>query len=118
MAGAANRVVLEGRLVDEPDVRWTPAGLPLARFTLEHRSRVTVAGLERVVRCRVTIVALGEALVERARALTHSASCRVEGILAQRVRQWRDEEPLFGRIEVHATELIAEEPDGPAPETE
>ena len=106
MTEPVNQVQLEGMVLPDLDHRWTPAGLPIVRFSLEHSSRVAVAGLERVVQCRITVVALGEELAEQARALAPEGHCRVDGLLAQRVRRRSGEEPVFGRMELHATALV------------
>ncbi|MEF8794469.1 primosomal replication protein N [Thiohalorhabdus sp.] len=105
MSDPLNRVTLEGEVHAGLDERWTPAGLPIARFPLEHWSRVSVAGLERTVACRITVVALGEDLAARAKALPAGGHCRVEGVLAQRVRRRQGEETVFGRLELHAESL-------------
>ena len=41
-------------------IRYTPAGLPLLSFVLQHLSEQTEAGLKRKVECEVNAVALGE----------------------------------------------------------
>ena len=105
MSDPANRVTLEGEVHAGLDERWTPAGLPIARFPLEHWSRASVAGLERTIACRITVVALGEELAAQARALAPGGQCRVEGFLAQRVRRRQGEETVFGRLELHAERL-------------
>lgn len=101
----ANQVQLEGVILPRMEERTTPAGLPVTRFQLEHRSKRSIAGLDRVVRCRITVTALGEDLVERARTFCVGDCCRVEGVLVQRVRKGHDQDPSFGRIELHATVL-------------
>ena len=106
MTEPANQVRLEGTVLPDMDQRWTPAGIPIARFSLEHSSRVSVAGLERVVQCRITVVALGQELAEQARALAPESLCRVDGLLSQRVRRRSGQEPVFGRMELHATALV------------
>lgn len=102
MSDPVNRVTLEGEVHTGVDERWTPAGLPIARFPLEHWSRTSVAGLERTIACRITVVALGESLAAQAKALSPGMHCRVEGVLAQRVRRRQGEETIFGRLELHA----------------
>jgi len=59
-----NRVVLSGRIVEREPLRYTPAGLPLVRLRIEHRSRALEAGLEREVQCTVDAVAVGEVAVQ------------------------------------------------------
>ena len=41
-------------------MRYTPAGIPLLSFVLQHASEQTEAGLKRKVECEVNAVALGE----------------------------------------------------------
>jgi primosomal replication protein N len=109
----ANEVRLEGVVLPGREERWTPAGIPLTRLELEHRSRVTVAGLERVAHCRVTVVCLGRELADAARAIADGGHCRVAGFLGQRVRHRADQEPYFGRLELHARELQPLGDEGP-----
>ncbi len=41
-------------------IRYTPAGMPLLSFVLQHASEQIEAGLKRRVECEVNVVALGE----------------------------------------------------------
>lgn len=41
-------------------IRYTPAGLPLLSFVLQHASEQTEAGLKRKVECEVNAVVLGD----------------------------------------------------------
>ena len=41
-------------------IRYTPAGIPLLSFVLQHTSEQTEAGLKRKVECEVNAVVLGE----------------------------------------------------------
>ena len=41
-------------------IRYTPAGIPLLSFVLQHASEQTEAGLKRKVECEVNAVAIGE----------------------------------------------------------
>ncbi len=113
MSEPSNRIVLDGTIRSEPEERWTPAGVPLTRFTLEHRSRTAIAGLERTVACCITVVALGEELSRVARTLAPGQGCRAEGLLGQRVRQRPGDETRYGQLELHAQSLrpLAESPD-------
>ena len=108
-----NEVRLEGEILPGREERWTPAGIPLTRLELEHRSRVTVAGLERVTHCRVTVACLGRELAETVRGIPDGGRCRVTGFLGQRVRHRPDQEPYFGRLELHARELQPLADEGP-----
>jgi primosomal replication protein N len=57
----ANAVRLTGTVAEVEPLRHTPAGLPLLKFTLLHRSSQTEAGHERQVECLVQCVAVGAA---------------------------------------------------------
>jgi primosomal replication protein N len=52
--------VISGRIVEREALRYTPGGLPIVRFRIEHQSMVTEAGSEREVMCRDNAVAIGE----------------------------------------------------------
>ena len=41
-------------------IRYTPAGIPLLSFVLQHASEKIEAGLKRKVECEVNAVAIGE----------------------------------------------------------
>lgn len=112
MAEATNRVSLSGWVADSPETRWTPAGLELTRFSLVHRSRATIAGLERTVECQITVVALGESLAQTAQALVVDQGCAVEGVLSQRVSRRTGREPFYGRFELQALSLTPLPPEG------
>lgn len=66
-------------------LRYTPAGVPLLGFRIEHESRQTEAGIERDVLCEVAAVALAESAVKAARFKVGDA-VRMEGFLARRSR--------------------------------
>ncbi len=72
-----------GRVERGPGLRHSPAGVPIARFTLEHRSTRTEGGMDRQVTCRIEVVAVGEALAGAAAALPAGAAVRAEGFLAR-----------------------------------
>ena len=66
-----NRIELEGRLLDKPQLRLTPAGTPVLRFTVE----CGAAGEE----LRLGIVMTGESAVEAKRLLEPGREVRVIG---------------------------------------
>ena len=51
--------MLSGLVIGMQPVRYTPAGIPLLSFTLQHTSEQSEAGLKRKVECEVNAVALG-----------------------------------------------------------
>jgi primosomal replication protein N len=52
--------VLSGVVVHIEPIRYTPAGIPLLSFMLQHASEQIEAGLKRKVECEVNAVALGD----------------------------------------------------------
>ncbi|MGE0371375.1 MAG: primosomal replication protein N [Gammaproteobacteria bacterium] len=89
---AENRVVLEGEVCRAPETRFTPARIPLTRFTLEHRSRQTAGGIQREARLRLVVVAAGMELSRAAAGLHPGDRVRVEGFLARGSYQAGDQE--------------------------
>jgi primosomal replication protein N len=95
-----NRLELDGSVVRTPDTRYSPAGIPITRFVLEHRSRQAEAGLEREVYCRIGVVACGEALAAKAKAPGTGDRVRVSGFIERNTN--RQGEP---RLVLHAVEI-------------
>ena len=93
----ANRVTIAGRLIELDALRYTPAGVPMLKFRLQHDSVQTEAGGERKVSFEIAAVAF-----EREARLLASAklgsSVKVNGFLAARSRSSRA--PLL-----HATQV-------------
>lgn len=79
----ANHLILEGRVLRAAETRSSPAGIPISRFTLEHQSRLSEAGMSREVRMRLGVVATGQALQAIAATLVADTPIRVEGFLAR-----------------------------------
>ena len=62
-------------------IRYTPAGIPLLSFVLQHASEQIEAGLKRKVECEVNAVALGDI----AKQNIQLGSCvKAKGFLAKR----------------------------------
>ncbi len=78
-----NHLVLAGQLHQPAHFRTTPAGIPIARFVLAHRSRRLEAGQMREVECRVSVVASGEALTAGLHRLAAGSGLRVTGFLSR-----------------------------------
>ena len=55
-----NRLQLTASVVEREPVRYTPAGVPIASCTLQHRTEVVEAGIARQVELTMPAVAAGE----------------------------------------------------------
>lgn len=82
-ANPANELVIEGQVVQLPETRISPAGIPISRFAIEHQSLCEEAGMSREVRFRLGIVASGQDLQSLIRGLTNTSRIRVRGFLAR-----------------------------------
>lgn len=82
---ALNAVALSGELAEIEPLRHTPAGIPLLRFKLAHRSQQIEAGYKRQVECEVSGVAVGETAMSMSRMQAGQAVI-VEGFLNRKNR--------------------------------
>ncbi len=96
----ANQLVISGQLLKPAEVRTTPAGIPIARLVLAHRSRRNEAGQMRDVECRVSVVASGKALTTGIEALPPGTGLTVKGFVSRAGYRAPDT-----RIELHALEI-------------
>jgi primosomal replication protein N len=55
-----NSLTLSGVVISLEAIRYTPAGIPLLSFVLQHISEQTEAGLKRKVECEVNAVVIGD----------------------------------------------------------
>ncbi len=94
--------MLTGTVCKTPETRYNPAGIPLTRFSLEHRSRQTEAGLDREAYCRIVVIATGEGLSIKAKVLTEGQSVRVAGFIAR-----ADSRQGQAKIVLHAQSIQA-----------
>ena len=62
-------------------IRYTPVGIPLLSFVLQHVSEQTEAGLKRKVECEVNAVAIGELANSN---IQLGSSLKAKGFLAKR----------------------------------
>jgi primosomal replication protein N len=90
-------VLLSGEVHKAPETRYSPAGIPITRFVLQHQSRQMEAGLPREVNCRIVVVAAGEEMAQRAGALQPGDEVRIRGFLSR--NSHRDSE---ARLVLHA----------------
>ena len=80
-----NSLTLSGVVVGLQAIRYTPAGLPLLSFVLQHASEQTEAGLKRKVECEVNAVVLGKLAGEIAKSnIQVGDSIKAKGFLAKR----------------------------------
>jgi primosomal replication protein N len=80
-----NSLALSGVVIGLEAIRYTPAGIPLLSFVLQHASEQTEAGLKRKVECEVNAVALGSIATELANSnIQLGSNVKAKGFLAKR----------------------------------
>jgi primosomal replication protein N len=89
--------VLYGRLIELDKLRYTPAGVPVLKFRLQHDSSQTEAGSARKVNCEIAAVAF-EREAKLLAAAELGSNLKVTGFLAAKGRTSR-------AIVLHATEI-------------
>lgn len=94
---AANRVEVAGQITAVEPLRYTPAGIPIARFALAHASEQQEAGAARSVTFEVQCVAT-ESLARLAAQARLGSNARVSGFLAPRTKAARS-------LEVHVQSI-------------
>jgi len=75
--------MIAGCVVGPCEMRTSPAGVPIGRFLLEHRSSQMEAGLAREVYCRIPVVACGAPVADTVGALAPGAPVRVRGFVGR-----------------------------------
>ncbi|HED18307.1 MAG TPA: primosomal replication protein N [Gammaproteobacteria bacterium] len=95
-----NELVLTGQLLKPAEIRTTPAGIPIARFVLVHRSRRREAGQMREVECRMSVIASGEALTAGIAGWSPGTRLQVKGFLSRAGYRAPDM-----RVELHALNI-------------
>ena len=73
--------MLSGAVISLEPIRYTPAGIPLLSFVLQHASEQIEAGLKRKVECEVNAVALGNIAKQN---IQLGANIKAKGFLAKR----------------------------------
>ncbi len=94
---AENRLVVSGVVCNLPQSHNSPAGIPLTRFTLEHRSQQVEAALPRDTFFKIIVVAAGTELKQAAGKLQRGDEVCVEGFLSR--MSYREDE---ARLALHA----------------
>jgi len=95
-------VVITGCLLQPAEMRYSPAGIPIARALLEHESEQEEAGVKRWIRFRVGIRASGAPIAEQLTELEVGAKIKVAGMLLRSRQPDADTHPLIisiGRLE-------------------
>jgi len=92
-----NRVVVSGRLMELDALRYTPAGVPMLKFRLQHESEQGEAGGARKVSCEIAAVAF-EREARLLAAAKPGSNVKVSGFLAAKSRSSR-------ALVLHATEI-------------
>lgn len=78
-----NHLVIAGVVARPPETRVSPAGIPITRFSLQHRSRQMEAGEMREAVMSIGVVASGQALTAVATQLEQGSTVRIEGFLTR-----------------------------------
>lgn len=74
---------MAGIICKAAETRYSPAGVPLTRFTLEHRSKQTEAGMDREAYCKVVVIAAGDELMKTAVRLEIGQIVEVSGFVTR-----------------------------------
>jgi len=98
-----NRLEITGQIVELDALRYTPAGVPVLGFQLEHRSRQEEAGQLRQVEASLPAKAMGE-LARLVAGSRLGADVRVTGFLAQKSAKIR--QPVLHVIAIEFVEGI------------
>ena len=78
-----NRLELNGAVTKVAELRYTPAGIPVLSFDLNHLSEQVEAGMKRKVECVVPAMVVGP-LAMGAQEMEEGSQVSVTGFLAKR----------------------------------
>lgn len=76
-----NRWRVTGLVVNKAPLRYTPAGLAVVEFSLDHEEVVDQAGLPRQIEFEVPVLVMGD-LAQMWQTVTLNQALEVEGFLA------------------------------------
>jgi primosomal replication protein N len=74
---------MTGEVMQLAALRYTPAGIPLLSFAVQHVSEQNEAGMQRRVECEVTAIAMGD-LAVKSQGIKEGTAVKVSGFLAKR----------------------------------
>ncbi len=95
--------MLTGTICKTPETRYSPAGIPLTRFTLEHRSLQMEAGMEREAVCRIVVIAAGRELKDQVERVGAAEIVKVDGFIARADNRQGEQ-----RLVLHAQQIQPE----------
>ena len=106
MTRGLNKVILIGRLGQEPEMRYTPSGRPLTKFQLAtNRSWKSADGEKKTETEWFNVIAWGKLAEICNQYLSKGQQVYIEGRL--HTRQWQDEEGgNHSSVEVIAKEML------------
>ncbi|MGM0411759.1 MAG: primosomal replication protein N [Pseudomonadota bacterium] len=109
-----NHLSVGGWVIQAPERRYNPAGIPIARFRLEHSSIQEEGDRPREVRFRIQVIAAGEAIQAAVDRLEEGTEARVTGFVSRAGYRQGDY-----RLVLHAQtiEILAAPDAGAPPET-
>lgn len=76
-----NRLEVEGQILEQSPVRYTPAGIPVLEFLLSYESEVTEAGVPRRIAFSLQVLVMGD-LVQMAGNIGLGTRLRIQGFIA------------------------------------
>ncbi len=85
MSGAltTNQLVITGEIVQIVEFRYTPAGIPVLGFAIQHLSEQTEADMQRKVECELSVIAMGK-LAEQIRNIRLGEQVQLTGFMTKR----------------------------------
>lgn len=82
-SASVNRIVIEGAIVQRGALRYTPVGIPVVEFAVEHVSEQQEDGSLMAVRLRLQAIAIGS-LAATCAGLAEATPIKLAGFLASR----------------------------------
>ena len=76
-----NQLIIAGRLTESPVRKVSPAGIPHCYFVIEHSSEQIEADMPRKVRCRIKVIASGQAIQLQTQILQSGHLVKVTGFI-------------------------------------
>lgn len=80
-----NQIIISGTLIAIDALRYSPAGIPVLNFKIQHESDQVEAGVNRHIKCELPVQALGQN-AQMIAAAQVGESITIEGFLAAKSR--------------------------------